>query len=132
MMTVLAALAQPTRLEAFRLLVRHEPQGLPAGEIARLLAVPHNTLSTHLATLAQAGLVRSLRQSRSIIYRAELEQLRAAVSFLVKDCCAAHPELCLPLQQELASCDPADQPAEQALTGKEDAISLPKDPNTAP
>ena len=27
----LAALSQPTRLEAFRMLVRHEPDGLPAG-----------------------------------------------------------------------------------------------------
>ena len=71
------ALAQPTRLGAFRLLVTREPEGLPAGEIARLLNVPHNTMSTHLSVLARAGLIRSDRQSRSIIYRAELEQVRA-------------------------------------------------------
>lgn len=53
----LSALAQPTRLEAFRLLVRQEPDGLAAGEIARRLDVPHNTMSTHLAILTRAGLV---------------------------------------------------------------------------
>lgn len=67
----LAALAQSTRLDSFRLLVRHEPDGLPAGEIARLVGVPQNTMSSHLAILSRAGLVRAERQSRSIHYRAE-------------------------------------------------------------
>ncbi len=80
----LAALAQPTRLQAFRLLVQHEPEGLAAGELARLLDVPQNTLSAHLAILARAALVRSERQSRSIIYRADLERLRDVTLYLVK------------------------------------------------
>jgi DNA-binding transcriptional ArsR family regulator len=85
--TILAfsALAQPTRLDVFRLLVRHEPDGLPAGEIARQLDVPQNTMSTHLAILARAKLVSSERQSRSIIYRADLDTLRALTLFLAKD-----------------------------------------------
>src|ERR1700735_2758725 len=53
---VLSALAQYSRLETFRLLVRYLPYGLPAGDIARLLAIPHNSLSTHLSALEQAGL----------------------------------------------------------------------------
>ena len=69
-----SALAQETRLEAFRLLVRHEPEGLAAGEVARQLGVPHNTMSAHLAVLTRAGLAVSQRQSRSIIYRANLSQ----------------------------------------------------------
>ncbi len=68
-----SALAQPTRLEAFRLLVKQEPDGLPAGEIARRLDVPHNTMSTHLAILARAGLITVERHSRSMIYRVELK-----------------------------------------------------------
>ena len=32
-----SALTQPTRLDVFRILVRQEPEGLVAGEIARLL-----------------------------------------------------------------------------------------------
>ena len=73
----LAALSQQTRLEAFRLLVRHEPAGLPAGDIARLLDVPPNTLSTHLGILGRAGLVLSERQGRVIIQRADIDGLRA-------------------------------------------------------
>ena len=83
----LGALAQDTRLGVFRLLVRHEPVGMAAGEIARRLEVPQNTMSAHLATLARAGLVKSERRSRSIIYRADLEGLRDLTLFLVKDCC---------------------------------------------
>ena len=100
----LAALAQSTRLEAFRLLVRHEPAGLPAGEVANLLAIPANTLSSHLGVLSRAGLIRSERRSRSIIYRADLDRLRDMVLFLLKDCCGGRAELCEPLLAELTPC----------------------------
>ena len=100
----LAALAQATRLDVFRLLVKHEPDGLPAGEIARELAVPHNTMSSHLSILSRAGLVRSERRSRSIIYRADLDRLREVVTFLLKDCCGGHPGLCAPLVDALTPC----------------------------
>jgi ArsR family transcriptional regulator, arsenate/arsenite/antimonite-responsive transcriptional repressor len=102
--TVLTALAQTTRLEAFRLLVRHEPEGMASGELARLLDVPSNTLSAHLGVLAQAGLVSSERQSRSIIYRADLARLGAVVTFLLKDCCNGHPAACASLAADLAPC----------------------------
>jgi len=105
----LAALAQPTRLDVFRLLVRHEPDGLPAGDIARELAVPHNTMSSHLGVLSRAKLVRSERRSRSIIYRADLDCLREVVTFLLKDCCGGHPGLCAPLVDALAPCCPAKE-----------------------
>lgn len=102
----LAALAQPTRLEAFRLLVRHEPDGLPAGDIARALAVPQNTMSAHLNILSRAGLVSSQRQSRVVTYRVETETLRELVLFLLKDCCGGNAELCAPLIAELTPCCP--------------------------
>jgi len=102
--SALSALAQETRLDTFRLLVRHEPEGVAAGEIARQLDVPQNTMSAHLGILARAGLVRSERHSRSIIYRANLDGLRALTLFLVKDCCAGSPELCAPLIAELTPC----------------------------
>jgi ArsR family transcriptional regulator, arsenate/arsenite/antimonite-responsive transcriptional repressor len=104
--TALAALAQPTRLETFRLLVGREPDGVPAGELARLVKVPQNTMSAHLSTLAHAGLVTGERQSRSILYRANLDRLRELTLFLVKDCCAGKPELCAPLLADLAPCCP--------------------------
>lgn len=99
-----AALSQETRLEAFRLLVRHEPEGLPAGEVARQLDVPHNTMSAHLSVLARAGWVVSRRQSRSIIYRADLSHMRETIQFLVRDCCAGHPEVCEPFLSALGGC----------------------------
>jgi ArsR family transcriptional regulator len=102
----LAALAQPTRLDAFKLLVRHEPDGLPAGDIAAALGVPHNTMSTHLAILARTGLIGSERQGRSILYRADLDQMREVVGFLLKDCCGGRPELCAPLVADLTPCCP--------------------------
>ena len=102
--TVLAALAQGTRLDAFRLLVRHEPDGLPAGEVARMLAIPQNTMSAHLSVLARSGLVRPERHSRMIVYRADLDALRALTLFLVKDCCEGRPELCAPLVEALVPC----------------------------
>ncbi|WP_068075206.1 ArsR/SmtB family transcription factor [Novosphingobium lentum] len=102
--SALGALAQGTRLDVFRLLVKYEPDGLAAGEIARQLDVPQNTMSAHLGILARGGIVRSERHSRSIIYRADLDALRSLTLFLVKDCCGGRAELCAPLVAELAPC----------------------------
>ncbi|WP_373503629.1 ArsR/SmtB family transcription factor [Aestuariivirga sp.] len=98
----LSALAQPTRLDAFRMLVKQEPSGLPAGEIARRLDVPHNTMSTHLAILNRAGLISVERHGRSLIYRVELDAVRQLVMFLLKDCCNGQPELCAPLLKDIS------------------------------
>jgi ArsR family transcriptional regulator, arsenate/arsenite/antimonite-responsive transcriptional repressor len=99
-----AALAQTTRLDTFRLLVAREPEGVPAGELARLMAVPQNTMSAHLSILSRAGLVSGERHSRSIIYRANLARLRELVSFLLKDCCGGRPDVCAPLIAEISPC----------------------------
>lgn len=104
--SALSALAHATRLEAFRLLVRNEPAGLPAGELARLLDVPQNTMSAHLATLSRASLIRGERHSRSIIYRADLDSFRAMTLFLLKDCCNGDAAVCAPLIAELSPCCP--------------------------
>lgn len=107
----LGALAQTTRLETFRLLVAHEPRGLPAGEVARRLGVPQNTMSTHLAILARAGLVRRRRLGRSVTCRAGLERLRDLTLFLVDDCCGGDPALCDPLISQIAGATPPDRKA---------------------
>jgi DNA-binding transcriptional ArsR family regulator len=102
----LGALAQTTRLETFRLLISKEPEGVPAGEIARLIGVPQNTMSAHLSVLARAGLVRGERHSRSIVYHADLGSLQALTLFLLKDCCGGRPEICAPLLSQLTPCCP--------------------------
>ena len=102
----LAAISQSTRLEAFRTLVRHEPEGLAAGDLARLLEVPPNTLSAHLSILTRARLVESERHGRSIIYRANLSKFREIVVFLLRDCCGGRPEVCAPVVESLQPCRP--------------------------
>jgi ArsR family transcriptional regulator len=89
-----AALAQEHRLKVFRLLVRHAPHGLPAGQIAAQVGVPASTMSTHLAQLERAGLLRSWREQRRILYAVETEGIRQLVLFLTEDCCDGRPELC--------------------------------------
>jgi DNA-binding transcriptional ArsR family regulator len=101
----LSALAQDTRLQIFRLLVRAGPNGMAAGEIAKALAVPANTLSAHLNILANSGLVQARRVSRSRIYAAQYDAMRALLAFLLEDCCQGKPEMCAPLF-ELANCCP--------------------------
>ncbi len=93
-LAALAALGQPVRLDVFQLLMRLEPKGMPAGMIAEKIGCSANTLSTHLAILARCGLVRGRRDGKSIIYRANVEGLKALISYLVNDCCSGHPELC--------------------------------------
>src|SRR5580765_3419560 len=102
----LAALAQSTRLDVFRLLVKHEPDGLAVGDIARALAVPQNTMSSHLSILSRAGLVTAQRFSRSIVYRADLGALQSVMLFMLKDCCDGRPEICAPLIEHLTPCRP--------------------------
>jgi ArsR family transcriptional regulator len=86
------------------LLVKHEPQGLPAGEIARRLGVAH--LSAHLAGLARAGLAKAEQHGRSIVYCANLAGIRRLAAFLVEDCCRGVPEACGPVMADrVASAD---------------------------
>jgi ArsR family transcriptional regulator, arsenate/arsenite/antimonite-responsive transcriptional repressor len=103
-----AALAQPTRLTAFRKLVAAQPDGLAAGEIAAACEVPHNTMSTHLAALTRAGLVTVERNGRVMTYRADLDGLRGLVAFLMRDCCGGNADICAPVIEEFnaACCAP--------------------------
>jgi len=92
----LSALAQDSRLRAFRLLVKAGSGGMPAGGIAEELGVPPATLSFHLKELTNAGLVESRRDGRSLIYSLRVDGIRDLLSFLLTDCCEGRPELCVP------------------------------------
>ncbi len=100
----LAALGHPTRLETFRLLVRHEPDGLTTGSLVEASGLPQSTFSTHLAVLAKAGLVASERRGRQMVQRANIATLRDLMLFLARDCCQGRAELCEPLLAELTCC----------------------------
>ena len=83
----LAALAQSTRLQVYRLLVEAGPAGAPAGRIAEALGIPAATLSFHLAQLVRAGLARSRQDGRYVIYSADFRAMRDLVGFLTENCC---------------------------------------------
>lgn len=106
--TALGALAQESRLEAFRLLVRAGDDGMPAGEIADALEVPSNTLSTHLGILVRAGLLSSERRGRHIIYRVDFAGARTLLGFLLEDCCQGSRAVCGPAIESVrpGCCDP--------------------------
>ena len=109
----LSALAQESRLEVFRLLVRAGPEGMAAGGLARGALVPAHTLSAQLAILANAGLLRSRREGRSIIYAADYEGMSGLLVYLMEDCCQGRPEVCAPLGRAVAQapCCPTPQAA---------------------
>ena len=83
----LAALAQETRLDAFRLLVEAGPVGMPAGAIAEALGVPSATLSFHLKELKSAGVVACRREGRSLIYSPDFDAMNGLISFMTDNCC---------------------------------------------
>ena len=106
----LSALGQSTRLRIFRHLVTMAPEPQPAGGIADALGCLQNTLSTHLAILARAGLITGARDGRSILYAANFDGMRSLVNYLLEDCCAGRPEVCAPVFQQLekgCGCAPA-------------------------
>lgn len=102
----LAALAQESRLEVFRLLVQAGPEGLAAGEIAARLEIPASTLSFHVKTLAHAGLVESRQDGRFIYYSADYAAMNGLLAFLGENCCGGR------------SCAPAATPPRTAATGR--------------
>jgi DNA-binding transcriptional ArsR family regulator len=83
----LAALAQDSRLQAYRLLVQAGPEGLAASELAERLGIPANTLSFHLKTLSHADLVLARQEGRFIYYSANYQQMNALLDFLTENCC---------------------------------------------
>ena len=107
----LSALAHEARLNVFRLLVRAGSDGIAAGDIARAIGAPPNTLSANLNLLSHAGLVRSRREGRSIIYTADYDRMAELLGFLVEDCCNGAPQVCTPLAEiaARAACCPPSQ-----------------------
>ena len=95
---ILSSLAQETRLQIVRYLVGRGDEGASAGEIGEHVGAASSRASFHLSALEQAGVLTSERVSRSIIYRANYENLGNMIAFLLNDCCD-HPDIrncCVP------------------------------------
>ncbi|HAT20545.1 MAG TPA: transcriptional regulator [Verrucomicrobiales bacterium] len=100
---VLTALAHPSRLEVFRLLV--SLGRLCAGELAERLKLPKPTLSFHLKELSRSGLIEAEREGRVIFYGVRVSGFRELMDFLTEDCCQGRPELCLPNSRRLGKAE---------------------------
>jgi ArsR family transcriptional regulator, arsenate/arsenite/antimonite-responsive transcriptional repressor len=92
----LSALAQPTRLSLYRLLVERGPEGVVAGEVAKKLKVSPATLSFHFRTLSHAGLIESKQKGRFIYYAANFAAMNGMLAYLTENCCSGNPEACKP------------------------------------
>ena len=92
----LAALAQPTRLAIYRLLVERGPDGVAAGELAKKLKVAPATLSFHFRILSHAGLVESRQDGRFVYYSANFTVMNGMVAYLTENCCGGNPDACKP------------------------------------
>ncbi|MDR2112346.1 MAG: helix-turn-helix domain-containing protein [Candidatus Accumulibacter sp.] len=95
-------LSSDVRLDIFRLLVKHAPEGLVAGEIAKQLDLPSTNLSFHLKTIAHTGLISLEKEGRFSRYRANIPLMLDVIAYLTAECCASHPEHCLNLQTTCA------------------------------
>lgn len=105
----LAALAQDSRLDVFRLLVQAGPDGMPAGEVAEALAIPPNALTFHFDKLRMAGLVTVRREGRLMIYAARYETMNELLAYLTENCCGGDASTCAP-----AACTPKPARAKRA------------------
>jgi ArsR family transcriptional regulator len=101
-----SALGHAHRMKVFRILIREGPSGLPAGAIGSRLGVSPSALSFHLAHLERAGLVRSWREGRNLMYSVEIDGMRELLTFLTEDCCDGHPEICGILRVSCRPCRP--------------------------
>jgi ArsR family transcriptional regulator len=113
----LAALAQESRLDVYRLLVQAGPEGLPAGSVAGALKLAPNTLTFHFDRLRAAGLVTVRRQGRSMIYAARFDTMNSLLGYLTENCCQGRTDQCMP-----AACKPGAAAAPVAARQKERAI----------
>jgi len=103
--TLFESLASGIRLDVFRLLVKHAPTGLVAGEIATLLALPPTNLSFHLKAMTHAGLINVTQEGRYQRYRANLTVMQALIDYLTAECCAGNREHCLDAMSASSCCD---------------------------
>lgn len=100
-LAALAALAQETRLDIFRLLVQAGFDGMPAGHIGEQLGLPSATLAFHLKELKNAGLATCTRNGRSLIYAAAYPRMNALLGYLTENCCQGDAAAC-----GVVACDP--------------------------
>jgi len=91
---IFEVLTSEARLAVFRLLVKYAPDGLVAGEIARMLDIPKTNLSFHLKTIVHSGLASMEREGRNTRYKANIPLMLETIAYLTEECCSGNPEQC--------------------------------------
>lgn len=82
---ILSSLSQETRLAIFRLLIQEGPDGLSAGMISEILQVPPTTLSFHLSQLYEAGVLKSYKEGRTVMYAAKHKTIKNLMAYLTEN-----------------------------------------------
>jgi ArsR family transcriptional regulator len=101
---IFESLSSGIRLDIYRLLVKAGPDGLVAGDIAGVLAIPPNNTSFHLKTLTQAGLLSATQEGRFQRYRANMGVMTQLIDYLTAECCTGNPEQCADLSLPVKNC----------------------------
>jgi ArsR family transcriptional regulator, arsenate/arsenite/antimonite-responsive transcriptional repressor len=83
----LAELGHPTRLSIFKLLVMSGADGMSVGNIQQEMSIPGSTLSHHIAKMVKVGLIKQVRESRTLYCIPQFESLNEVISFLQDECC---------------------------------------------
>ena len=124
-LAALSALAHEARLDLVRLLMPCGEAGLAAGDIGRALGLTASRLSFHLAALEAAGLIRSRRVARNVIYTVDAGGMGATIAFLLNDCCMEHPEVVACCRHGRPVAEPAIAPPDPE-GGKAAGVSPPE------
>jgi ArsR family transcriptional regulator len=104
--SIFESLSSGVRLDVYRLLVKHGPNGLVAGEIATALSLPPTNLSFHLKAMTHAQLLHVTQEGRFQRYRANLSLMQDLIAYLTEECCAGHPEQCFDQASASSCCEP--------------------------
>jgi DNA-binding transcriptional ArsR family regulator len=83
-----AAMGSEARLQVLRCLIRAGHAGLTVGEIQDRTGIAPSTLAHPLKFLTGAEVVQQTRQGRSILNRANFDQLEQLAGFILSECCA--------------------------------------------
>lgn len=103
-LAAMAALAQESRLAAYRLLVQAGPEGMTPGKISEQLGIPASSLSFHLKELSHAQLIVPQQDGRYIRYAADFSTMNTLIGFLTENCCGGNP--CTPVRARCGEAAP--------------------------
>ncbi len=89
----LSALGHEARLHVFRLLVQAGDEGLNVGQIGDHVGMAASTLSHHLKSLSDSGLIIQEKRSREVVSRVDFDLMNRLLAYMTEACCLGVPDL---------------------------------------